>query len=88
MCLLFTMALGMWSDTVYSNRSSARQIHYLMIVLGGFKVLTLLAQGSMYHYLRVTGHSDGWNVAVLHVALLLHHWPRRNRLGTRDTMSR
>ena len=62
MSFLFTVGLGMWSYTVYSNRSTARRIHYLMIVLGVFKVLTLLAQGSMYHSLCMTGHPHGWNV--------------------------
>jgi G protein-coupled receptor 107 len=63
MCLLFTVGLGLWAYTVYQNRKHAHRIHSLMIVLGAFKVLTLLAQCGMYHYIRVYGAPDGWNIA-------------------------
>lgn len=63
MCFLFTAGLVAWSYHVITNRENAHRIHYLMIALGCFKVLTLLAQSGMYHYIRVTGEPDGWNVA-------------------------
>jgi G protein-coupled receptor 107 len=63
MCILFTIGLVMWVYHVMTNRSAAHRIHYLMIGLGVFKVLTLLAQMGMYHYIRITGQPDGWNVA-------------------------
>jgi G protein-coupled receptor 107 len=63
MFILFSAGLAIWSVYVYRNKSNAHRIHYLMIVLGVFKVLTLLAQCGMYHYIRITGHPDGWNVA-------------------------
>lgn len=63
MCILFTVGTVIWTYTVYSHKSSARRIHYMMIILGVFKVLTLMAQCGMYHYIRITGHPDGWNVA-------------------------
>lgn len=63
MCISFTVGLALWCYTVYINKSSAQKIHYMMIVLGFFKVVTLLAQCGMYHYIRITGHPDGWNVA-------------------------
>lgn len=34
-----------------------------MAVLGTLKVLTLLTQCGMYHYIRVSGSPDGWNIA-------------------------
>lgn len=63
MCLLFAIETGLWAYTVHSNKSTAHRIHYCMIVLGAVKVLTLLARCGLYHYIRVTGDADGWNVA-------------------------
>lgn len=60
---IFLVALGMWTHNLYTHREHAHRIHYLMTALGVFKVLTLLAQCAMYHYIRVTGSPDGWNVA-------------------------
>lgn len=63
MCLLFTFGLAAFAYHVFVNKEHAHRIHYLMLALGTFKVLTLLAQFGMYHYIRVTGEPDGWNVA-------------------------
>lgn len=60
---VFTVALGMWVHNLLTHREHAHRIHHLMTALGVFKVLTLLAQCGMYHYIRVTGSPDGWNVA-------------------------
>lgn len=63
MCCAFTVGLGVWAYNLWQYRRNAHQIHYLMTALGAFKVLTLLAQCGMYHYIRVTGQADGWNIA-------------------------
>lgn len=62
-CILFTIGLGMWGYSLYANRKNVHSIHYLMAVLALFKVLTLLSQAGMYHYISVTGSPDGWNIA-------------------------
>ena len=61
--MLFIVGLGAFAYHVVANKEHAHRIHYLMIALGAFKVLTLLSQFGMYHYIRVTGEPDGWNVA-------------------------
>jgi hypothetical protein len=63
MCCLFTVGLGLWTYNLYVYRDTAHRIHHLMTVLGVFKVLTLLAQCGMYHYVSITGEPDGWNIA-------------------------
>lgn len=59
----FSVGLGLWCWNLYTFRANAHRIHYLMTALGCFKVLTLLAQCAMFHYVRVTGQPDGWNIA-------------------------
>lgn len=63
MCCLFTVGLGLWTYNLYVYRDTAHRIHHIMTVLGVFKVLTLLAQCGMYHYVSMTGEPDGWNIA-------------------------
>jgi hypothetical protein len=63
MFCVFAVALGGWCYNLYVYRHNAHRIHYLMTALGAFKVLTLLAQCGMYHYIRITGAPDGWNIA-------------------------
>ena len=62
--LVFAAAGGYWSFLVLKkHKATAHRIHQLMIVLVVFKALTLLSQCLMYHYIRVTGSPDGWNIA-------------------------
>ena len=63
MFMLFSGGLALWFQNLYTYRANAHRIHYLMTFLGVAKVLTLLAQFGMYHFLRITGHPDGWNIA-------------------------
>jgi hypothetical protein len=63
MFCVFAVALGCWCYNLCVYRHNAYRIHYLMTALGVFKVLTLLAQCGMYHYIRITGAPDGWNIA-------------------------
>jgi G protein-coupled receptor 107 len=63
MFCVFVVALGCWCYNLYVHRQNVHRIHYLMTALGVFKVLTLLAQCGMYHYIRITGAPDGWNIA-------------------------
>jgi G protein-coupled receptor 107 len=70
MCLLFTTGMGVWVWNLRQHRANAHRIHYLMTALGAFKVLTLLTECLMFHYVRVTGEPDGWNIAYYIFTLL------------------
>lgn len=67
---MFATGLGLWLYNLRMHSGNAHRIHHLMTALGAFKVLTLAAQCGMYHYVRVTGHPDGWNVAYYIFTLL------------------
>ncbi|KAK9909735.1 hypothetical protein WJX75_006715 [Coccomyxa subellipsoidea] len=63
MFVLFSVAAALWGLVLFRQRKQAHRLHYLMMVLVGFKALTLLSQAGMYHLIRTTGHPEGWNVA-------------------------
>jgi hypothetical protein len=60
---LFTLIAGAWAAYCWQQREHAHRIHALMGVLCFFKALTLMSQAGEYHFVRFTGHPDGWNVA-------------------------
>eukprot|EP01025_Chloroclados_australasicus_P014983 TRINITY_DN170_c1_g1_i2.p1 TRINITY_DN170_c1_g1~~TRINITY_DN170_c1_g1_i2.p1 ORF type:complete len:525 (-),score=39.23 TRINITY_DN170_c1_g1_i2:714-2288(-) len=64
MFFLFYVAGGIWwVFVVIQQRANALKVHHLMTVLVVFKALTLLCQWGMYHYMSLTGHPEGWNIA-------------------------
>ena len=70
MCIVFSIGLGLWCYNLYQHRNNAHRIHYIMTALGTFKVLTLLCECLMYHYIRVTGSPDGWNIVYYMFTML------------------
>jgi hypothetical protein len=42
----------------------------MMTVLLAFKVLSLLFEAIMYHFIRARGHTEGWNIVYYIFALL------------------
>ncbi len=45
-------------------------LHHMMTVLLAFKVLSLLFEAIMYHFIRARGHTEGWNIVYYIFALL------------------
>ena len=63
MFVLFAVATTLWAAVVVRARASVHRVHHLMTALAAAKTATLLSEAGMYHYLRATGHPDGWNIA-------------------------
>ena len=45
------------------HKAETHRIHHLMTLVVVLKVTTLMFESVMYHYIALTGHSTGWNVA-------------------------
>jgi len=63
MAALFAAAAGLWFWHMCRNRAEVHKVHTLMSALLVAKVLSLTFEAVMYHYIALTGHSTGWNVA-------------------------
>jgi hypothetical protein len=59
--LFFSIAIA-WAVLLHRSKDAVQNIHYLMLALTVFKVLTLLSQALMYHFINLTGRADGWNI--------------------------
>lgn len=63
MFLAFAIMGVVWVYLCVKERKTAHSIHHLMFVLILLRALTLFTQAGMYHYDRVSGNPEGWNVA-------------------------
>lgn len=63
MFLAFSIMGVVWVYLCVKERKTAHSIHHLMFVLILLRALTLFTQAGMYHYDRVSGNPEGWNVA-------------------------
>ncbi|GMH39727.1 hypothetical protein BSKO_07625 [Bryopsis sp. KO-2023] len=63
MFLAFAGLGVMWSYLCVKERATVHSIHHLMFVLILLRALTLFTQAGMFHYDRVSGNPEGWNIA-------------------------
>lgn len=64
-CALFAFASVLWLLTLYraqQTQGRVLSIHYLMAVLLGFKVLSLLFESIRFHYIAMVGSSELWSI--------------------------
>ncbi|RYG54309.1 hypothetical protein EON66_07345, partial [archaeon] len=46
----------------YMLQNRVQKLHHLMTLLVVFKLLSLMFEAIMYHFIAVTGRSTGWNI--------------------------
>lgn len=61
-CIFFFAAGVTWVWWLRTHKTESHRIHHLMTLVVALKVITLLFESVMYHYIALTGHSTGWNV--------------------------
>ena len=69
-CVLFFAAGVTWVWWLRGHKAEAHRIHHLMTLVVVLKVVTLLFESIMYHYIALTGHSTGWNI-VFYIATFI-----------------
>lgn len=63
MFIFFSGAGSFWLFICFKEKESVQKIHYLMFVMVCLRALTLFTEAGMYHFDRIGGNPDGWNVA-------------------------
>lgn len=63
MCMAFAASVVGWAVHLRRNAADVHKIHHLMTLLIVLRTLTLLFEAVMYHFIALTGHSTGWNIA-------------------------
>ena len=69
-CISFFGATAAWVWWLRGHKAETHRIHHLMTLAVSLKVVTLLFESVMYHYIALTGHSTGWNV-VFYIATFI-----------------